>query len=252
VEVHIKTEIIEKYREATNKLLLLDYDGTLVDYTNIPDNAIPSEHLLSILLRLVGEQHTKIIIISGRSHLEIDRLLGHLPLTIIAEHGAMIKENGVWTNQVAENFTWKKEIISIFNQVTLKCPGSYVEEKSFSVTWHYRNAGSLSGEINSRELISLAGKVIPIYGLKILDGNKVVEIMPGEIGKGIAVKKILEHEKFDYILSVGDDATDEEVFEIFRTETNSFTIKVGDGSTFAKYNFDTFNDVILLLKQLSG
>ena len=70
--------------------------------------------------------------------------------------------------------------------------------------------------------------------LKILDGNKVVEIMHQEIGKGKAVEKLLAKEEYDFILSIGDDATDEEIFELFLPNDNAFTIKVGNGNTFAK------------------
>jgi len=252
VNVRIKEVLIEKFRKATNKLVLLDYDGTLVNYALIPNNAVPSEQLLNVLIKLVGKLDTKVIIISGRGHREIDKLLGHLPIKIIAEHGAMIKENGVWKKQVVDSNSWKNAIVPLLNQLTLKCNGSYVEEKYFSLTWHYRNAISSSGYDHSRELISLIEKYTGLYNLKILDGNKVVEIMSREIGKGKSVKKILEQDNFDYILSIGDDATDEEIFELFLPDANSFTIKVGNGNTFAKYKFDSVSEVVLFLNELAG
>jgi trehalose 6-phosphate synthase/phosphatase len=246
-----KGELIEKYRHATNKLVLLDYDGTLVNYDLIPGNAVPSEKLLNVLLRLVDNQRTKVIIISGRGYKEIDKLIGHLPIDIIAEHGAMLKRNGLWEKQLNNSDSWKNIIIPILSQITLRCPGSYVEEKNFSLTWHYRNTESGSGYTNSKELISLLEKYIAFYDLKILDGNKVVEIMSSKIGKGKAVKELPQLQNFDYILSIGDDATDEEVFELFISDANSFTIKVGNGNTLAKYKFDSVSDVVMFLKQLS-
>jgi trehalose 6-phosphate synthase/phosphatase len=248
----IISELIQKYRKAANRLVLLDYDGTLVNYMLVPDNAVPSEHLLDVLLKIVDNPNTKVIIISGRGYQEIDKLLGHLPIKIIAEHGAMVKENGLWEKQLIDSGKWKNAITPLLDQMTLKCQGSYIEEKYFSLTWHYRNAESSSGYSHSRELISLAEKHISFYNLKILDGNKVVEIMLSEIGKGIAVKKLLKKEKYDYILSIGDDVTDEEIFELFLTDANSFTIKVGNEATLAKYKFDSVSDVILFLKHLSG
>ena len=75
--------------------------------------------------------------------------------------------------------------------------------------------------------------------------------MTKEIGKGKAVKKLFEQNNYDFILSIGDDATDEEMFEFFLHNSNAFTIKVGNGDTFAKYKLTSINDVVLLLKQLS-
>jgi trehalose 6-phosphate synthase/phosphatase len=251
VDAKNKAVLIEKFRKATNKLVLLDYDGTLVNYALIPNNAVPSEQLLNVLIKLVDKPHTKVIIISGRGHQEIDKLLGHLPIKIIAEHGAMIKDNGLWKKQVVDNNSWKNAIVPLLNQLTIKCNGSYVEEKYFSLTWHYRNAESLSGYNHSRELIGLVEEYTGLYNLKILDGNKVVEIMSREIGKGKSVKNLLEQDNFDFILSIGDDVTDEEIFELFLPYDNSFTIKVGNGNTFAKYKFDSVSEVVLFLKELT-
>ncbi|MFA4853234.1 MAG: trehalose-phosphatase [Bacteroidales bacterium] len=247
----INTVLIEKYKNATNKLILLDYDGTLVDYCPIPEKAIPSEKLLNILIKLVNKPQTKVIIISGRGHQDIDKLLGHLPIDIIAEHGAVIKENGEWKNQVIYNSLWKKDVLPLLNRAVLACPKSFIEEKHFSITWHYRKAKSESGYVCSRELIRLLRNIIHLYNLKILDGNKIVEVMGEKIGKGKAVKNIVEKNNYDYILSIGDDKTDEEMFEFFMHNINAFTIKVGEGDTFAKYKFDDVNKVIMLLEQLS-
>jgi trehalose 6-phosphate synthase/phosphatase len=247
-----KAKLIEKYRKAKNKLVLLDYDGTLVNYEMIPDKARLPEHLGDILIKLIDKPQTKVFIISGRSHQDIDKLLDHLPINIIAEHGAMMKENGVWKNQIIDNGSWKKTIIPILNQITSVCPKSFVEEKNFSLTWHYRNADALSGYAHSRELILILEKIIHSYNLKILDGNKVVEILTNEFGKGKAVKKLSEQNNYDFILSLGDDATDEEMFEFFLRNSNAFTIKVGNGDTYARYKLANINDVVSLLKQLSG
>jgi trehalose 6-phosphate synthase/phosphatase len=78
----------------------------------------------------------------------------------------------------------------------------------------------------------------------------VVEIMTNEAGKGNAVEKLLKKKNYDFILSIGDDATDEEMFEYLLHIANAFTIKVGNGDSYAKYQFDSINDVLLLLKQL--
>jgi trehalose 6-phosphate synthase/phosphatase len=246
-----KAELIEKFKKAHNKLVLLDYDGTLVNYERIPRNAILSDHLGDILKKLIDTPRTKVLIISGRGHSDIERLVDHLPIDIIAEHGAMVKERGVWKDSIYRDTSWKKMIINLLNQVTASCPESYIEEKKFSLTWHYRNAESQSGYIHSRELISGLEKFIHSYNLKILDGNKVVEIMSREIGKGKAVEKLLEKEHYDFILSIGDDTTDEEIFELFLPDDNAFTIKVGNGNSFAKKRFDSVSDVVLFLNNLS-
>jgi trehalose 6-phosphate synthase/phosphatase len=245
-------EIIDKYKNAKSRLVLLDYDGTLIDHTPIPYTTRLSDHLFDILIKIVGTPQTELFIITGRSYKDIDKILDHLPIDIVAEHGAMIKEDGLWENKLNNNCAWKETILSILNQVTLSCPESFIEEKSFSLAWHYRNAELQSGFMRSRELISILERIVHAFNLKILDGNKVVEIMNSEVGKGNAVKRIFEQKNYDFVLSIGDDTTDEEMFEFLLPVSKAFTIKVGNGVTFAKYKLPGINEVGLLLKHLSA
>jgi trehalose 6-phosphate synthase/phosphatase len=244
-------ELVEKFKKAANKIIFLDYDGTLVNYEFIPKNAKLSEQINEILIKLIDKPNVKVVIISGRGYRDIDKLLIHLPIDIVAEHGAMMKVNGVWKNQINIDDDWKKGVIDIFNKIILKCPGSYIEEKRFSLTWHYRNTDQQSGYTHSRELIRLLEKAVHSGNLRILDGNMVVEVLTNENGKGKAVKKLIEAANYDFILSVGDDATDEEMFEFLLHNSNAYTIKVGNGDTCAKDKIEDINDVMLLLKQLS-
>jgi trehalose 6-phosphate synthase/phosphatase len=66
------------------------------------------------------------------------------------------------------------------------------------------------------------------------------------------VKKIFEQKNYDFVLSIGDDTTDEEMFEFLLPVSKAFTIKVGTGVTFAKYKLPGINEVGLLLKHLSA
>ena len=244
-------ELIEAYRKAFCRLILLDYDGTLVDYTPIPGTDKLTNHLFDILKNLINSPNTNLFIITGRSHQEIDEIFANLPINIIAEHGAMIKEKGIWRNQLLNKNLWKEAAFPILNQISSECPGSFVEEKLFSLAWHYRNSEPQSGHTYSRELISKLEKIMHLYKLKFLDGNKVLEIMTVETGKGKAVKDLFENTDYDFILSIGDDVTDEEVFEYFLPVNQAYTIKVGTGVTCAKYQFAGIKNVISLLKNIS-
>jgi trehalose 6-phosphate synthase/phosphatase len=242
-------EVVENYKNATNRLILLDYDGTLVEFKSLPDNATAPDHLESVLIKLIKKPQTKVVIISGRAYHDINKFLGHLPIDIIAEHGAIIKRKGKWSQQVIDPVLWKSEIIPFLNEANLACPASFIEVKDFSLVWHFRNVELVSGYKHSRKLIRNLERIIPSFNLKILDGNKVVEIMTQQIGKGKAVRSIVENSNYDFILSIGDDKTDEEIFEFLAPYAFAFTIKVGKGKTNAKYKVKNVNMVISLLEQ---
>jgi len=247
----VREELLVRYRNAKSKAILLDYDGTLINHTPVPETTILSEDLFEILIKLVEAPKTEVFIITGRGYKDIDKIMTHLHVNIIAEHGAMIKENGIWKNQISENDSWKARIFPILNQITLNCPNSFIEEKKFSLAWHYRNAEYGSGFRSSRELIRTLKSAILSDNLKIIDGNKIVEVMDRAAGKGNAVRKLYNQSHFEFILAIGDDATDEEMFEYLLKNANAITIKVGNGTTYAKNRLKGINDVLNLLKLLS-
>ena len=245
------TELIEKYRKATNRLILLDYDGTLVSYFPEPGAALLPDHISHLLTNLLKTPKNEVYIITGRSNTEIDRVLNNLPINIIAEHGAVMKVNGAWKDCVSDTRQWKKSIMPLFNQAARKCPGSFVEEKRFSLAWHYRNADPDLGHAIAEELMESVSQLDHSAHIKTLDGNKVIEILNVAAGKGIAVKEILENKNFDFVLSVGDDATDEEMFEVLSGIQNAFTIKIGTGATHARYKLEDISEVERLLQNLT-
>jgi trehalose 6-phosphate synthase/phosphatase len=241
-------EIILKYQKASNRLILLDYDGTLTTIVELPDQALPPKELFGILVKLDEDPGTKVVIITGRGYRDAESMFGHIPVTIIAEHGAMIRENNDWRPSVPYNGSWKKAVISLLDSFTAKNPDSFVEEKKYAIAWHYRNMDRVSGYILSRELL----RILPekISDLKILDGKKVVEIMSCHTGKGQAVVSLLDKASYDYVLCIGDDVTDEEMFRILVEDDRCCTIKVGPGQTIAKSRLPEVADVLFLLQQL--
>jgi trehalose 6-phosphate synthase/phosphatase len=246
----MKALLAEKFKKAENKLVLLDYDGTLVDYKPAPQDATPSKKLLASLLRLNGSHNTKLVIITGRAYQDIDGFVGHLPIDIVAEHGAMIRENEEWRELVPDDTDWKVSVLPVLNRIMESCSGSFIEEKRYSLAWHYRNAEPEAGFKTSRELISLLSGIIQAHRLKITDGNKVVEVKRGDIDKGRGTRYLLEKGHYDFILSIGDDKTDEDMFEVLANNPHAFTIKVGEGVSRAKYRLENVQDVIVLLNEL--
>jgi len=244
-------EIRESFRKAKNRLVLLDYDGTLVDHTINPGNAALPQEMTDILKKLINLKRTDLFIITGRRYDDIDGFLNHLPVNILADHGAVIKEGKEWKSQRENDDSWKQAVMPLLESYSDKCPGSFIEDKMFSLAWHYRNSDQQTGFISSRNLIENLNNIITNDDLRVLDGNKVVEVLSRTAGKGKAVGKLLEGNNYDFILSIGDDTTDEEMFEYFAANNSAFTIKVGEGNTAAKYNAENINNVAYLLKLLT-
>lgn len=232
------SNIINKFKMAKRRLLLLDYDGTLVDLAATPDKARPAAEVLKALKALHEKQNTDTYLITGRSYTDIKTLLGNLNIHIIAEHGS---------SQIL-NKECKREILITMKSISAICAGSMIDEKIFSVAWHYRN--SIEGYKYSRNLIHRLKYVAERHNLKIIDGNKVIEVMNESGGKGKAVRQLLMHGTYDFILAIGDDSTDEEMFEELKNNLKAITVKVGDGETVAKITLSSPKEVLQLLLEL--
>lgn len=251
--VSIDTEqmIQEKYRAAKKRVLFLDYDGTLVDFHPNIEKAMPDEELRNIIKALCSDTANRVVVISGRNHHTLHKWFGEFDLDLIAEHGAWRRfhETG-WQSISGLNDAWKKDIYPIVELFTERTPGTFIEEKDFSLVWHFRRADSGLGELRAGELMNYLRYLATDRRLQILPGNKVIEIKNIEINKGKAVLDWLHNQTFDFILGMGDDHTDEDIFKALPQA--SISIKVGGSNSAASYYLNNFKEVRRFLKNLSG
>ncbi len=249
----VTPEILEKMREdfqkARNRIEFLDYDGTLVGFAPRPERAKPDEEIRSILKKLASFPNNKVVLISGRNKETLEKWFGDLPVNLVAEHGVWIKETGKdWEPIEPISSDWKEAIRPIMEAFADLTPGAFVEEKDYALVWHYRLADPELSAVRARELKDALCDITQNLDLLVLEGNKVIEVKPANINKGRTARFFLEKEDFDFILAVGDDWTDEDLFEAMPEE--AYTIKVGFGVSRAKYQVESFREVRKILQKL--
>jgi trehalose 6-phosphate synthase/phosphatase len=246
----VQKEIIEAYKHARSRNVFMDYDGTLVGFSRHPRNATPDQKLLKLLATLGNDRDTHLTIISGRDAKTLNEWFKDSPVNLVAEHGASIKKfHEDWVEEGEIDQSWKPVIRPTFELFSKRCPGSFIEEKKHTLAWHYRNVEPELGFIRSRELLDNLYHLIRNAHLQILDGNKVIEVRVAGIDKGAAAKKLVESFPSEFILAVGDDKTDEDIFRAIGDR--AFTIKVGAGHSQARYHVGNHEDVIQLLRALA-
>ncbi|MFO7733535.1 MAG: bifunctional alpha,alpha-trehalose-phosphate synthase (UDP-forming)/trehalose-phosphatase, partial [Candidatus Aminicenantes bacterium] len=244
-----RKDLLRSYRKAKRRLLLLDYDGSLVSFVMKPELAKPDPELLALLDRLSNEPRTTAVIVSGRDAQALEGWFGHLNLGLVAEHGALLKlPGGEWREIETLREDWKHQIRGLLQQYADRTPGAFVEEKKFSLVWHYRKANDVLAEIRARELKTDLKPMISDQNLEVLDGNKLVEVRNTGVNKGRTVCRFLDGAEWDFILSVGDDRTDEDVFAVL--PPSAFSLKIGPGPTSARFNLKGVEDCRALLEQL--
>ncbi len=234
--------ILQEYKSAKSRLILLDYDGTLVNFTKKPEQAKPDNEVYEILKKISEDKKNYVYVISGRDKKTLTKWMKDLDIGIIAEHGVWFKEkNKDWKTLYHISSAWKKEIMPTLEVFTDRTPGSFIEEKEYSLVWHYRSVNPALSQVRVNELKDVLVQMTENLSLGVLDGNKVVEIKNLNINKGSAAEAAIKSVKSDFILAIGDDITDEDMFKVLPEDACS--LRVGLVPSRAKYNIKTVEDV---------
>jgi trehalose 6-phosphate synthase/phosphatase len=246
-------EVLDTYRKAKRRLFLLDYDGTLVPFASTPQGAKPDDELLPLLKGLASAPENRLVAISGRDASTLEGWLGEVGIDLVAEHGAHVRraEQGKWeTNIQGVEEGWKEKLRPVFEVFVDRTPGSLLEEKGAALVWHYRRAEPGLGSQRAAELTEALEGYVANTSLHILQGHKVVEVKPSSVSKGrAALPWLQEKDPFDFIIAIGDDVTDEALFEV--VPDDQWTVKVGvPESSGARFYVSSSEDVRGLLSTL--
>ncbi len=245
----VREQIARQYAASRDRFIFLDYDGTLVGFKGDIDKAAPDDDLYDIIHKMTADTANHVVIISGRNYQTLEKWFGHCNLGLIAEHGAWQKRSGQeWKSVPLLTDKWKQEVRSVLEVYTDRTPGSFIEEKSFSLVWHYRKAEKGLGEFRAGEIVNHLRMFVADKGLQIMEGNKVIEFKNVEVNKGKAALNWLHGHHPGFIIAFGDDHTDEDIFKSL--PESAYTIKVGGNMSAARYYLRDFREVRDMLMML--
>jgi trehalose 6-phosphate synthase/phosphatase len=245
-----KKRLISDFKKSKKRLLFLDYDGTLVPFATEPELAKPDVGLMRLLLSLARDPHNLLVIVSGRDRATLEHWLGKIPCGLVAEHGAWIKKGPQqnWEKQKSLSATWKDQLKPILKDYEVRVPGSLVEEKEYGLAWHYRKANPELGQLRSSELFDYLNEFLANTELQVMHGNKVIEVRVSGINKGNGIMPWLSKDKWEFILALGDDWTDEDLFKILPLK--AYSIKVSYGPSQARFYLESPQSTRSLIKDL--
>ncbi|WP_275936221.1 trehalose-phosphatase [Sorangium cellulosum] len=217
----------------------------------MPDLAAPDEELLA-LLRALSERD-RVHVVSGRRRADIERWFGALPLHLHAEHGFWSRPVACddWVPLASDAAAWKGEVRDLLEDFTRRTPGSFIEEKTVTLAWHYRTVEpELAGE-HVRALRARLAERVAADALELLGGAKVLEIRPRGVHKGRVVPLILDDVPARAeVIAIGDDRTDEDIFAAL--PPSACTIHVGNNSSRAAYRLPDAGAVRNLLRSIQA
>ena len=242
--------IIKDFQSAKRRLLFIDYDGTLINFKRDPQQARPDSSLYELLDGIHSLENTDMYLISGRDKQTFGMWFLPKKYNMIVEHGVWISRDGSEFSMLEKvNNKWMKKIRPVLESFVDRTPGSFIEEKNFSLASHYRNTDVDFGNQRANELNTVLTSLIGNDDISVMSGNKVLEVKSSNVNKGRAAVRTMNGNSYDFIFAIGDDWTDEFMFQ--ELPDDAVTVKVGRQKTAAKYFIDSNKDVRHLLRKFT-
>lgn len=206
--------------------LLLDIDGTLLELAPTPRDVVVPPKLANTLQTLHARTNGALALVSGRSLTDIDVIFAPLQFPAVGGHGAEMRLSTETEAVASRAGPMDNDLKRRFAAIAALSPGILLEDKGYSIALHYRLAPQFERTIY--EAVSAIRADLPQASFEVLPGKSVCEIKPLGITKATGVRELMTHAPFEgrTPLFIGDDVTDESVFEIMPS-FNGISLSVG-------------------------
>jgi trehalose 6-phosphate phosphatase len=220
--------------------ILVDVDGTLLDFAPTPLDVVVPPELTEALGQLRERTGGALAFVSGRPLAELDLFFAPLKLTAIGGHGAELRLND-GTVRRAKKFL-DPELTGRLAAIAADKPGIVLEDKGYSYALHYRQAPEHGHAV--REQVNAVCASFPSAAIEILPGKSVIEVKQPSFNKGTAVRELMRHAPFATRkpIFIGDDVTDEAAFDVL-PEFDGIGFSVGREVQGIAGMFETPSDV---------
>ncbi|KAL4568019.1 hypothetical protein LXL04_023619 [Taraxacum kok-saghyz] len=261
--------IVSCYKRSTKRAILLDYDGTLMPQSSIDKS--PSSKTIEMLNILCRDKNNMVFVVSARSRNTLQEWFSSCEnLGLAAEHGCFLRLKGdeEWETCVqVEESGWKQNAHSVMKLYTETTDGSMIEIKDTAMVWCYEDADPDFGSCQAKELLDHLESVLSNEPVTVKRGQSSVEVKPQGASKGLVAKRMLAGMQErgmtpDFVLCIGDDRSDEDMFEVITGSVSSgefidpkaqvFACTVGNKPSKAKYYLDDTFEIARLMHGLAS
>jgi trehalose 6-phosphate synthase/phosphatase len=241
--------LLQEFRTADSRLILLNDRVTLLPphadgWALAPDVVETLEKLARV---------SEVVIVSDQPRAVLETRFGALDVHLVAEHGAWVRKcredgKGEWIEHGGLSVEWKPGIRELMELYVDRLPGSWIEERDYTLAWHYERTHPDLAALRARELIDHLVSLTESSNLRVAEGNKVIEVRPTAVSRAGACQPFLE-KGHDFVLAIGADPSDEEIFR--QLPQNAYSIRAGITNTYARFNVYTQAQARALLRTLA-
>jgi trehalose 6-phosphate phosphatase len=230
--------------------VLLDVDGTLLDFAPTPREVFVSHALRETLERLWERTGGALAFVSGRPVSELDLIFSPLQLPAIGGHGAELRAVAGASPEAPRLPPLDPAVKRRFAAIAEAGPGIVLEDKGYSLALHYRLAPDKEDFVRAAAAKICAG--LDSAPIELLPGKLVVEIKQSGFTKATAVRELMTYTPFSGRRPIffGDDVTDLGVFEVL-PEFRGIGVSVGRKIPGVTACFERPTDVRHWLEQIS-
>ncbi len=209
-----------------------DFDGTLADIAEHPEQVEVSDQTRDVLSRLRETSVGAIAIITGRDIASIDHFLKPVTLPVAGVHGLTRRDVNGTLHHPDFDMTGLDTIAARLQPLVDREKGLLLEPKHGAIAFHYRQRPELEAVCVQamEEAAEAAGSIT------LRRGKMVIEAVGYPSDKGAAIDSFLQEPPFAGRVPIfaGDDLTDEDGFELVNARAG-ISIKVGQGETKAQH-----------------
>jgi trehalose 6-phosphate phosphatase len=236
--------------------LFLDYDGTLVETTDHPENAWPHHRLTLLLQNLCTSGVHAIAIISGRPVTDLEYRFPFTGIWLVGSHGAEISDKERRRRALFEfgDRQWIENLTIRSAYFTSPYNGCFIERKPFGVAFHFRQASSEVKTLAKAHFLETYYEFAHSDGVEIMAGDEVLELRPAGINKGLAVSALLDmpDAKGLHPVYFGNDTTDEDAFSVLSEVGDTIRVGNNGSSTIAQHKISDPRQVCAFLEALQA
>ncbi|KAK9059512.1 hypothetical protein SSX86_020216 [Deinandra increscens subsp. villosa] len=259
-------QIVSAYKTTNSRLILLDYDGTVMPQASV--DKTPSKEVISILNVLSNDPKNVVFIVSGRGKDSLSKWFDSCKnLGLSAEHGWLTRwsSDSEWEScgGLVVDADWKKMALPVMEHYTEATDGSFIEQKESALVWHHQEADPDFGMWQAKELLDHLESVLANEPVVVKRGQQIVEVNPQGVSKGVVVESLIasmqsKGKPLDFVVCIGDDRSDEDMFEkisssvVNRGIPQVFACTVGQKPSMARYYLEDTVDVIKMLHGLEA
>ena len=208
---------LDQLRATTERVLLLDYDGTLAPFSVDRAHAFPYPEIPGLVARIIA-QGTRVVLVTGRAAREL------IPLSGIQPHPEIWGSHGM--ERIRPDGSYHAGALTDEEHSGLLLASQLTEAEGFErrteikpggIAVHWRDEPEPSAAAIRQRVCHIWSPLLAEYPFRLLEFDGGVELRVSKWSKGTAVASILkELSRHAAVAYLGDDSTDEDAFRALK------------------------------------